>query len=93
LRDIRNPIRGFDLHKPTLYRVTRRQRSRLGGATKMARGEVGKGEDLRDVLPGHEGGCDLSAMPLLDLLFEVNCPLCRWSVLLPVRKGGKLVFR
>jgi len=58
----------------------------------MARGEVGKGEDLRDVLPGHEGGCDLSAMPLLDLLFEVNCPLCRWSVLLPVRKGGKLSY-
>lgn len=23
LRDIRNPIRGFDLHKPTLDRVTR----------------------------------------------------------------------
>lgn len=38
LRDIRNPIRGFDLHKPTLYRVTRGQRSRLSGAIKMAGG-------------------------------------------------------
>lgn len=35
-RNIRNPIRGFDLHKPTLYRVTRGQRSHLSGAIKMA---------------------------------------------------------
>lgn len=53
LRDVRNPIRGFDLHKPTLYRVTRGHHSHLSGAIKMAGGgrrrEVGKGEDLRDV--------------------------------------------
>lgn len=45
LRDTRNPIRGFDLHKPTLYRVTRGQRSRLLGATKMAVGQEGKRKD------------------------------------------------
>lgn len=51
LRDVRNPIRGFDLHKPTLYRVTRGHRSRLSGAIKMTEGRerLGKGEDLRDV--------------------------------------------
>lgn len=36
LRDIRNPIRGFDLHKTTLYRVTRGQRLfRFRGARKI----------------------------------------------------------
>lgn len=44
LRDIRNPIRGFDLHKPTLYRVTRGDNAlTFSGAIKMA-GE-GWGED------------------------------------------------
>lgn len=53
LRDTRNPIRGFDLHKPTLYRVTHGDNAlTFGGAIKMAggvEGKIGKEEDLRDV--------------------------------------------
>lgn len=71
LRDIRNPIRGFDLHKPTLDRVTR------GHLVRCSKDGRWWPRDIRHYAndDGPRGGA--SSMPFFDLRFEVNRPLCR----------------
>lgn len=85
LRDIRNPIRGFDLHKPTLDRVTR-------GHLTSAHLHAAASKDGRcsfaaifAIMRSDHSAVAHPPCPFFDLRFQVNHPLCRPSLRLVSR--------
>lgn len=85
LRDIRNPIRGFDLHKPTLDRVTR-------GHLTSAHLHAAASKDGRcsfaaifAIMRSDHSTVAHPPCPFFDLRFQVNHPLCRPSLRLVSR--------
>lgn len=87
LRDIRNPIRGFDLHKPTLDRVTRGHLTSAhlhAAANKDGRCSFAAIFAIMRATTAHSAVVH-PRCPFFDLRFQVNHPLCRPSLRLVSR--------